>query len=249
MNKRTGEKVGAAIGLIGSIVVGVLMIWQQTKPMRTEATFQKLKNELPKKIDDRTTAVDVDFDRRLVGDSEFVNVTYSYVIDFSVDNTPFDLHEIEQNAQQQLCANPDASLAIKKGNSISYHYASKEGVSLGDFTIATCDLPLRAAASDALNEALVASANKLNEHAPRMIDEVTRLDKATVSGHEFTYHYTLVQPPVKSPAAIQSTLAKMLCADVAWREGLAGGASVHAIYTRPDGKNVFDLTVTSADCN
>lgn len=98
-------------------------------------------------------------------------------------------------------------------------------------------------------QTLVASANKLNEHAPRMIDEVTRLDKATVSGHEFTYHYTLVQPPVKSPAAIQSTLAKMLCADAAWREGLAGGASVHAIYTRPDGKNVFDLTVTSADCN
>jgi hypothetical protein len=84
MNKRTGEKVGAAIGLIGSIVVGVLMIWQQTKPMRTEATFQKLKNELPKKIDDRTTAVDVDFDRRLVGDSEFVNITYSYVIDFAL---------------------------------------------------------------------------------------------------------------------------------------------------------------------
>lgn len=243
------EKVGAVIGLIGTVITGVLMIWQQTKPMRTEATFQKLKNELPKKIDDRTTAVDVDFDRRLVGDLEFVNITYSYVIDFSVDNTPFDLHEIEQNAQQQLCANPDASLAIKKGNSISYHYASKEGVSLGDFTIATCDLPVRAKASDALNEALVATVNQANnEGLPRMVDEVTRLDKATVSGHEVTNHYTLVQPPVKNQAELQSLLAKTLCADVPWREGLAGGARVHSIYTGLDGKNVFDFTVTSADC-
>src|SRR5262245_60804363 len=37
----------------------------------------------------------------------------------------------------------------------------------------------RARAQDELNAALVESANKLNERAPRMVDEVTRLDKAT----------------------------------------------------------------------
>jgi hypothetical protein len=110
-------------------------------------------------------------------------------------------------------------------------------------------LPLPAKAQDELNAALVASANKLNnEGLPRMVDEVTRLDKATVSGHEFTYHYTLVQPPVKNQAEMHSLLAKKLCADEAWREGLASGARVRSIYTGPDGKNVFDLTVTSADC-
>ena len=41
MNKRTEEKVGAAIGLIGSIIVAVLMIWQQTKPMQTNASLEK----------------------------------------------------------------------------------------------------------------------------------------------------------------------------------------------------------------
>jgi hypothetical protein len=36
------------------------------------------------------------------------------------------------------------------------------------------DLPLPAKAQDELNAALVASANKLNEHAPRMMDDRTR---------------------------------------------------------------------------
>ena len=104
-------------------------------------------------------------------------------------------------------------------------------------------------ASDALNEALVATVNQSNnEGLPRMVDEVTRLDKATVSGHEVTNHYTLVQPPVKNQAELQSMLTKRLCADVPWREGLDGGARVHSIYTGLDGKNVFDFTVTSADC-
>ena len=63
----------------------------------------------------------------LSGILKFVNITYSYVIDFSVDNTPFDLHEIEQNVQQQLCANPDASRAIKKGNSILVSHREQGG--------------------------------------------------------------------------------------------------------------------------
>jgi hypothetical protein len=130
----------------------------------------------------------------------------------------------------------------------SLRKASIFAVSIVAISSGIAYLPLRAEAQDELNAALVASANKLNEHAPRMIDEVTRFDKATVSGHEFTYHYTLVQPPAKNQADIQSLLAKNLCADAPWRAGLAGGARVHSIYTGPDGKNVFDVTVTSADC-
>jgi hypothetical protein len=82
--------------------------------------------------------VDVDFERYQVMDLKGTNVTFSYVIDLSVDNTPVDLHEMEQSVQRQVCANPDTSRPIKEGDSYSFHYASKEGVSLGDFTITTC---------------------------------------------------------------------------------------------------------------
>ena len=65
--------------------------------------------------------------------------------------------------QQQACANPNTLRTIKEGDNFSYHIASKEGLSLGDFTISACHLPLPAKAQDELNEALVATVNKLNE--------------------------------------------------------------------------------------
>ena len=143
MDKSKLFKVLGVVTFVGSIVVLILQFVSENRrhfmSERFESGMAKLKSELPKKIDDKTTAVDVDYERHLgAGDREWVNLTYKYVVDLSADDTPFDLHETEQSVQQQACADPNTSRAIKAGNSFSFHYASKQGVSLGDFTISAC---------------------------------------------------------------------------------------------------------------
>ena len=139
--QRKMEIIGGVIAIIAFVLWGLDQMLQHTASLQENAALKKLdelKSELPKKIDDRTTLVDMDFERHEAMARKWVNATYKYVVDLSVDGTPFDLHETEQSVQQQTCADPNTSRAIKEGDSYSFHYASKEGVSLGDFMISAC---------------------------------------------------------------------------------------------------------------
>ena len=73
---RTLEKFGFVFGTIAFVVWGLMQMWQHTNFMRTDASLKKLKSELPKKVDDRTTLVDVDFERYQVMDLKGTNVTF-----------------------------------------------------------------------------------------------------------------------------------------------------------------------------
>jgi hypothetical protein len=132
---RKVEIVGGVLALLS----GVLWVLTQMLPKRDDAALeQTFKSGLPKKIDDRTTLVDVDFQPYQVMDLKGTNVTFKYVIDLSVDNTPVDFHEMEQSVQQQTCANANTSRLIKEGDTFSFQYVSEAGVSLGNFAITTC---------------------------------------------------------------------------------------------------------------
>jgi hypothetical protein len=136
MNKdrlRRLEKFSIAFTLIAGVFVGLGQFMKQSSHLipETDRRLRTLKGELPKKIDDITTMVDLNLAP--------TGATFWYVVDFSVHNKPKEPHELEQSAQREICANTDMSRLIKKhGHSYEFHYASRAGVSLADFTIASC---------------------------------------------------------------------------------------------------------------
>ena len=93
---------------------------------RTEAD---MKSNLPLRVDQNTTLVDVKYER--------TRSTYRYVIDKA---DQFDAQETARQVQSGVCTNADNSSTMKKeGFSYEYHYRTKDGLSLTDFKITTCE--------------------------------------------------------------------------------------------------------------
>jgi hypothetical protein len=93
---------------------------------RTEAD---MKGNLPLRVDQNTTLVDVKYDR--------THSAYWYEVDKA---DQFDPQETALQVQIGVCTNADNSRTMKKeGFSYEYHYKTKEGLALTDFKITTCD--------------------------------------------------------------------------------------------------------------
>jgi hypothetical protein len=93
---------------------------------RTEAD---MKSNLPLRVDQNTTLVDVKYDR--------THSTYWYVIDKA---DQFDPQETARQVQIGVCTNADNSSTMKKeGFSYEYHYRTKDGLALTDFKVTTCE--------------------------------------------------------------------------------------------------------------
>jgi hypothetical protein len=93
---------------------------------RTEAD---MKSNLPLRLDQNTTLVDVEHDR--------THNTYWYVID---NAEQFDPQETARQVQNGVCTNAENSSTIKKeGFSYQYHYKTKDGLALTDFKVTTCE--------------------------------------------------------------------------------------------------------------
>jgi hypothetical protein len=93
---------------------------------RTEAD---MKSNLPLRVDQNTTLVDVKYER--------THSTYWYVIDKA---DQFDPEETARQVQIGVCTNAENSRTMKKeGFSYEYHYRTKEGLALTDFKITTCE--------------------------------------------------------------------------------------------------------------
>jgi hypothetical protein len=88
-----------------------------------------MKSNLPLRLDQNTTLVDVEYDR--------THNTYWYVID---EADQFDAQETARRVQGGVCANAENSSTMKKeGFSYEYHYKTKDGLALTDFKITTCE--------------------------------------------------------------------------------------------------------------
>jgi len=115
-----------ALILAGAVGYGVYSKWTEEGLRRTEAD---MKSNLPLRVDQNTTLVDVKYDR--------THSTYWYVID-KVDQ--FDPQETAQQVQIGVCTNADNSSTMKKeGFSYEYHYRTKDGLALTDFKVTTCE--------------------------------------------------------------------------------------------------------------
>jgi hypothetical protein len=118
--------------IVAGVVVGYLVYNKWAGPRfgeglrRTEAD---MKSNLPLRVDQNTTLVDVKYDK--------THSTYWYVID---KPDQFDAQETARQVQIGVCNNADNSSTMKKeGFSYEYHYRTKDGLALTDFKITTCE--------------------------------------------------------------------------------------------------------------
>jgi len=112
--------VAAAVGY------GIYSKWTEDGLRRTEAD---MKTNLPLRVDQNTTLVDVKYDR--------THNTYWYVID---KPDQFDPQETARQVQIGVCTNAENSSTMKKeGFSYEYHYRTKDGLALTDFKVTTCE--------------------------------------------------------------------------------------------------------------
>jgi hypothetical protein len=99
--------------------------------LRELLDLQKLeaddKKNLPIKVDENTTLVDLQYETR--------RTSYWYVVDLKT----LDARELEQRIQKQLCSNSLVARTMKQtGFSYQYHYVNKAKVVLGSFAITNC---------------------------------------------------------------------------------------------------------------
>ena len=101
---------------------GIYSKWTAEGLRRTEAD---MKSNLPLRVDQNTTLVDVKYDK--------THSTYWYVID---KPDQFDAQETARQVQIGVCNKADNSSTMKKeGFSYEYHYRTKDGLALADFKI------------------------------------------------------------------------------------------------------------------
>jgi hypothetical protein len=108
-----------------AIGYGVYSKWTAEGLRRTEAD---MKSNLPLRVDQNTTLVDVKYDR--------THSIYWYVID---NADQFDPQETARQVQIRVCNNADTSTMKKEGFSYEYHYRTKDGLALTDFKVTTCE--------------------------------------------------------------------------------------------------------------
>jgi hypothetical protein len=115
-----------AVIVAGAVTYGVYSKWTAEELRRTEAD---MKSNLPLRVDQNTTLVDVKYDR--------THSIYWYVID---NADQFDAQETARQVQSGVCRNADNSSTMKKeGFSYEYHYRTKDGLALTDFKVTTCE--------------------------------------------------------------------------------------------------------------
>jgi hypothetical protein len=115
-----------AVIVAGAVGYGLYSKWTEEGLRRTETD---MKSNLPLRVDQNTTLVDVKYDR--------THNTYWYVIDAA---NQFDAQETARRVQSGVCANAENSSTMKKeGFSYEYHYRTKDGLALADFKVTTCE--------------------------------------------------------------------------------------------------------------
>jgi len=115
-----------ALIVAGAVGYGIYSKRAEEGLRRTQAD---MKSNLPLRLDQNTTLVDVEYER--------THNTYWYLVDKA---DQFDPQETARRVQSGVCANADNSSTMKKeGFSYEYHYRTKDGLVLSDFKITSCE--------------------------------------------------------------------------------------------------------------
>ena len=114
--------------IVAGVVVGYV-IYNKSAEEGLRRTEAAMKSNLPLRVDQNTTLVDVKYDR--------THSTYWYEVDKA---DQFDAQETARQVQIGVCTNAENSSTMKKeGFRYEYHYTTKDGLALADFKITTCE--------------------------------------------------------------------------------------------------------------
>jgi hypothetical protein len=107
-----------------------------------------------------------------------------------------------------------------------------------------------------LTESFELAAEQINSLVPKMIDNDTRLDKATVGpGPRLTYHYTL--PNRKSgevdadlmQSILKSDIAAKVCSNEEMKNALQYGGIYSYSYSGNDNVSILTFDIVGQDCH
>lgn len=121
-------------------------------------------------------------------------------------------------------------------------------ISLSTLLLCTLSMNASAVSDDELQQA----ADAVNQQAPMMVDQETRLDGAESGGQVLTYNYTLVNFSAgdldknKFTQALRPTLLESGCK--ALEPLLSEGVDVQYVYRGKDKGEIATLGLTRADC-
>ena len=106
-----------------------------------------------------------------------------------------------------------------------------------------------------VDETLRKMSEKMNRKMPQAIDKDTRLDKVSAdSGHQFSYHYTMLNVPGKDVSAtsfyktFKPALQKRVCAAEDLKMFFRNRITVAYAYQGMDGKDIGKLAFSPKDC-
>lgn len=121
-------------------------------------------------------------------------------------------------------------------------------ISLGTLLFCTLSVNAAAVSDDELQQA----ADAVNQQAPMMVDQETRLDGAESGGQVLTYNYTLVNFAAgdldknKFTQALRPTMLESGCKTL--EPLLSEGIDVQYVYRGKDKGEIATLGLTRADC-
>lgn len=107
----------------------------------------------------------------------------------------------------------------------------------------------------AMSQGLEEAAKRINAKGPQMLDEFTRIDRASISKvGEITYHHTLVKHSSRDIGSVdlytklRPEVVKKLCGSADMQKALDLGAVFAYEYTGNDGLVIETLRVKKLDC-
>ena len=94
-----------------------------------------------------------------------------------------------------------------------------------------------------------ATARQINPQLPVQVDNVTRLDRITVSGATLTYHYTvarrLADLPANARQIMEGTTRNNACAQANMRQTLQMGGSYGYRWVDSAGRQIHRMTISA----
>lgn len=120
-----------------------------------------------------------------------------------------------------------------------------------DAAIASQTRPLPSPTGLTIEQELLGAAAEINANAPQRLDEVTTLERATVKGREFTYHYTIEASAAERDnllSFIRTNVVPQACTGSMRDDMRTHGVSYTYSYVGTDFETPIELTVDDAMC-
>jgi uncharacterized RDD family membrane protein YckC len=239
--------IGALLSIAVIFGVRFLSAYQETPKGALEVTALAVNARAPMQIDPETR-----LDGAVAGTGR---LQYLYTLTKYEPSAPGAAGELARHRpdlyvsiHKQTCTGSAFDELRRTGVTFQHTYRDRLGNTAFDFVIPPSDCNT--------DGSMLAMAAEVNAFAPKVVDEVTRLDGAAAVGTTFRYLYTLTTDlsvvPISTIAELRSELAagnaRRVCAADEFRWLRAKGGTVEFVYRDTNGATVLEVVARTTDC-